>query len=120
MERQLLRSVLPLVTVRLVVKAQVERMDRCLPQHEEKTSLHEKHFRNDLTFTHMDMQTIVPSWFDVINSFSFQKPNTYQYRFWTSEKKEQLGLFPLIFVRLSGPCEYIKVPCSILSAPFSP
>lgn len=91
---------LPLVTIRLAVKAQVERMDRCLPQNEEKhltlkniLEVAANCWKQTHSHTHMHMQTIVPSWFDVIHSFSFQEPNIYQYRFGLL-KKIAAGLVP--------------------------
>lgn len=66
---------LPLVIVRLVVKAQVEMMDRCLPRHKENfkhpsmkiiQEFAENCRKQTHIHSHMHVETIVPSWFDVI------------------------------------------------------
>lgn len=63
---------LPLVTVMLLVKAHVKTMDRRLPQQpsiKKKKNIHEiaaNCWKPTHVHSGMHVQTLVPSWFDVI------------------------------------------------------
>lgn len=94
LKRQLLCWMFPMVTTRLIVRAQMEMADRCIlrfkeasrPPAMENTFLREVQVshKQDDGHTQMNTQTIVHSGFVVSHSeslFLFEEPNFYQYRF---------------------------------------
>lgn len=92
LRRQLPCWMFPMVTARLIVRAQMEMTDRCFLRHKEasrppaKNTLREVQVshKQDDGHTQMNAQTIVRSGFcrqPLRGSFLFEEPNFYQYRF---------------------------------------